>query len=111
MVTVSNYAVRETKDGRTFISLELNGGLELVQSMETGRFYGTSRKTSLPCTFTEEVAKSLIGSSIPGSIQRVACEPYQYVIRETGEEITLNYQYQYVPEQKTNVHHQHLVEQ
>ena len=39
MVHVKNYALRERKDGETFISLELAGGLEMVQSPETGKFF------------------------------------------------------------------------
>ena len=39
MVHVKNYALRERKDGETFISLELAGGLEMVQSPDTGKFF------------------------------------------------------------------------
>ena len=39
MVHVKNYALRERKDGETFISLELAGGLEMVQSPETIKFF------------------------------------------------------------------------
>ncbi len=43
MVHVKNYALRERKDGETFITLELTGGVEMVQSTDTGRFYATIR--------------------------------------------------------------------
>jgi hypothetical protein len=98
MVTVSNYALRNASDGHQFITLELNGGLEFIQSQNTGKFYATTRKCSIPCTFGEEVAKTMIGSSFPGEVVRVESDPYEYTIKDTGEVITLNYSYQYLPE-------------
>jgi hypothetical protein len=74
MVTVSSYVPRTRKDGTTFIALEISGGLELVQSGNTGKFYATLRKTSIPCTFDETLAKTLIGTQMPGSIVRVTVE-------------------------------------
>jgi len=95
MVTVTAYAERETKDGRKFITLELTGGLELVVSSSTGNHYATVRKCSIPSTFGEEIAKSLIGTQLPGEIVRVECEPYEYVKESTGETIMLNYNWSY----------------
>jgi hypothetical protein len=57
MVTVSNYALRVRKDGSTFVVLELTGGLEIIQSSNTGKHYATVRKCTIPSTFSEEVAK------------------------------------------------------
>ena len=91
MVTVSSYAVRTRKDGTTFIALELSGGVELVQSNNSGKFYATVRKTSIPSTFNETIAKGLIGSQMPGSIVRVQVDPYQFVNQRTGEVLTLQH--------------------
>jgi hypothetical protein len=33
---------------------------------------------------------------MPGSIVRESCDPYKYVIPETGEEIKLSHTYRYV---------------
>ena len=97
MVTVTNYAVRKTKDERTFITLELTGNVELVQSQETGNFYATVRKCSIPSTFDEEVAKSIIGSKMEGEIVRVEAEPYDFENPNTGEVMTLAYSWAYRP--------------
>lgn len=98
MVTVTNYAERLRKDGTSFITLELSGGFELVQSSNTGRFYGTIRKTSIPCTFNGEMAKTLIGSQMPGNIVRVQVDPYDFVNTRTGEVLRLQHSYSYQPE-------------
>ena len=97
MVTVKNFALRESKEGKPFVTLELQGDLEMVQSMETGRFYATARKCNVTSTFDEVAAKGLIGKQIPGSIKRVAAENYEYTIPETGEVILLAHTYQYFP--------------
>ena len=103
MVTVSSYAVRTRKDGTTFIALELTGGIELVLSNNSGKFYATVRKTSIPSTFNETIAKGLIGSQIPGSIVRVQVDPYQFVNQRTGEVLTLQHSFSYQPEGSTEL--------
>jgi hypothetical protein len=103
MVTVSSYSVRTRKDGTTFIALELSGGVELVQSNNSGKFYATVRKTSIPSTFNETIAKGLIGSQMPGSIVRVQVDPYQFVNQRTGEVLTLQHSFSYQPEGSTEL--------
>ena len=97
MVTVNSFAKRETKDGRSFISLELMGSAELVQSANTGKFYATVRKCSIPATFDESVASSLVGTQMPGDIVRIECDPYEYSIQATGEVVTLQHTFGYQP--------------
>ena len=103
MVTITNYSERTRKDGTTFIALELSGGVELVQSGNSGRFYATIRKTSIPSTFDETIAKGLIGSQMPGSIVRVQVDPYQFVNQRTGEVLTLQHSFSYQPEGSTEL--------
>jgi hypothetical protein len=98
MVRVVNYHVRQTKDGKPFVALELQGDLVMVQSMETGRFYATAKKCTITSTFNEEVAKTLIGEQIPGRIERVACDPFDFTVPESGEVITLNHRWEYFPD-------------
>jgi hypothetical protein len=101
MVKVNAYSVKQNKDGEKFIALELTGDLELVQSQQTGRFYATVRKCSIPSTFDENVAKEMLGKTLAGKIDRVECVPYEYTIPESGEMVTLNYSWSYVPETET----------
>ena len=97
MVHVKNYALRERKDGETFIALELAGGLEMVQSAETGKFYATIRKCSIPSTLDEPTAQMMVGQKIEGEIVRVQCDPYDFTNPRTGEVITLTHTYAYRP--------------
>ena len=98
MVTVTNYSERNRKEGTTFIALEISGGVELVQSNNTGKFYATVRKTSIPSTFDETIAKGLIGSQMKGDVVRVQVDPYDFVDKRSGEIIKLQHSYSYQPE-------------
>ncbi len=98
MVRIVNYQKRETEEGKEFFVLEVQGGIEMVKSQQTKKFYVTARKTSIPSTFDELTCKSLVGSELPGKVVKVSCEPYDYTIKETGETITLSHRYEYVEE-------------
>ena len=97
MVKIIDYALRQSKDGKAFVALQLEGDPEFVQSMDTGRFYLTAKRCSITSTFSEENAKQLIGSKLPGFIVRVQCEAYSYTVKETGEVISLAHSYEYSP--------------
>lgn len=98
MITIKNYQLRERKDGKQFITLELEGSIEMVQSMETGRFYATARKCTISSTFDENTAKAAIGTTMPGRIVRQNCDEYEYAIPESGEIIKLAHRWEYQPE-------------
>ena len=101
MVTIVNYSKRMNSDSEEFFTLILQSDLELVRSRQTGRFYATSKKVSLPTTFDEPTCKSLIGHQLPGSIKRIECDPYEFAIPETGEVIHLAHRYEYSREAAT----------
>ena len=76
MVRIVDFAERTNSDGETFYALILQGSLEMVLSSETGHYYATAKRASITSTFDEETCKSLIGSELPGSIQKVKVDPY-----------------------------------
>ena len=98
MVKITDYKLRESLEGKPFFALTLQGGVEIVRSA-SGNSYATVKTASMPTTFDEETCKSLIGGELPGSIQKVECEPYDYTIKETGEVITLSHRYEYSEEE------------
>ncbi len=98
MVRIINYKERQKENGETFFVLELQGGIEMVQSQETGNFYATAKRAFIPSTFDEQTCMALIGTEMAGQIIKEECEPFDYVIKETGEEITLSHRWVYAPE-------------
>jgi len=96
--TVISVHETENQEGETFVSLTLQGGITMIQSKSSGRFYATSKRTRIASTFDLETAKQLVGEKIPGSIEKVPCEPYSYTIPDTNETVTLDFTYQFVSE-------------
>lgn len=101
MVRIINYKQREREDGTTFFLLELQGGVEMVLSKETGQYYATAKKAFITSTFDEITCQALIGSEMNGNVVKKEVEPYTYVVKETGEELVLTHRWVYVPEETT----------
>lgn len=98
MVRIISYKTREREDGTQFYLLVVQGGIEMIKSKTTGQFYATAKKAMVSTTFDEDTCKGLIGSEFPGKISKITTEPYQYTIKDTGETITLEHRYIYLPE-------------
>jgi len=98
MVKVIDVVLRENKEkGKQFACLIVQGDIVPLQSMTTGKFYLSAKKASVATTFDEDTARGLIGTQIPGKIERVQTDPYDLVV-EGGEVLTLNYRFEYLPE-------------
>ncbi len=98
MVRILGYKTRQKEDGTNFYLLEVQGGIEMVLSKATGQYYATAKKATLSTTFDEQTCIGLIGSEMSGKIVKITTEPYQYVIKESGETISLEHKYIYLPE-------------
>ncbi|MFC4209552.1 hypothetical protein ACFOWA_00070 [Pedobacter lithocola] len=100
MVRIIQYQKRKSEDDREFFVLVVQSGIEVVKS-QNGGMYLTAKKATIPSTFNEDICQSLIGQELAGSIVRVECEPYEFVIPETSEIITRNHRYEYSPENES----------
>ena len=101
MVTITDFMKRQNREGVEFNALILQGGIELVKSKETGSWYATSKKASITSTFDDATCQNLIGQQIPGSVQKVECEPYDFTNKETGEVLTLTHRWIFQKEGET----------
>ena len=98
MVTVTGFATRQNQDGESFVVLILSGDLDILESQTTGRFYASAKKCTISSTFSEEMAATLIGKQLPGKIIKEECDPYDFVVPETGETVMLEHRWVYVPD-------------
>lgn len=96
MVKVIDYKERKSED-RTFYVLEVQGGVELILNQQTGQHYATAKKAQIISTFDKPTCEMLIGTELEGSIEKVKCEPYEYVSKVTGELLKLEHKYVFVP--------------
>jgi hypothetical protein len=97
MVTVCSYVQRESADGRKFYALILQGGMELVLSEASGKYYAMAKQASITSTFDEKTCQGLVGTKLPGRVSKVACEPFEYTVQESGEVISINHRWVYSP--------------
>jgi len=99
-IMVKIIAVKKSanKEGKEFFSLKVQGGVEAIQSQQTGKIYLTVRNCYVSTTFDEATAEALIGTELPGIVKRVESEPYEYTVKGTGEVIMLSHRYEYTPE-------------
>ena len=102
MVTISSYEKRKGNYKKEFLVLILQGDVEFVFSQKTGLPYATIPKCSMPATFDEATCKAMVGKQLPGSIQKVECEPYDYTIPRTKDVIQLSYNYAFTPLESSN---------
>lgn len=98
MVTIIGYEKRQNTEGQDFFVLALGGGIEMVKSQTTDRFYATQREATVSSTLTKDQCKEVVGQQLPGTIRRVECEPYEMADEKTGEIITRHHRWDYVPE-------------
>ena len=100
MVKVIEYQKRTNAEGKDFFVLILMGAVEFIKSSISGNFYASAFKASITTTFNEEICKGLVGRSLPGIVERVTVEPYEYKVPETGETIMISHRYVFNPIEK-----------
>lgn len=101
MVKIISFKRATNAEGQIFHLLVIQGGVQSVVSKETGRIYLTAPQATVSSTFDEQTCKSLIGTELPGNVEKKKVEPYSYTIKETGEEIELSHRYEYNPSLQT----------
>jgi hypothetical protein len=94
MVKIVAIEERYSKKGE-FKVLVLQGKVEVAISETSGRPYLTARKSSIPFTFSEEFAQSLIGTELPGDIERIECDEYEFQVPGTKKKLTFTHRFQY----------------
>lgn len=99
MVKIIGFKESLSSEGKTFMSLVLQGGIEIIHSA-SGNLYATARKANLASAFDAETCQSLIGNELAGSIEKEDCDPYEYTSPQTGEVLTLFHRYVFIPEEK-----------
>jgi len=58
-------------------------------------------RASISCTFSKDVAETLVGKTLPGKILKVKVPAYEFSNPTTGEVMVLNHSNRYFPEIQT----------
>jgi len=98
MVLITGIEQKENaKTSEKYIVLVLQGNAEVMMSKTTGRPYVTARKATLPCALDDQAARALIGQTLPGAIEKVACTPFEVKL-PNGKKAKISHTFQYSPE-------------
>lgn len=103
MVTIIGYKMSKNSKGEEFCVLELQGGVEMIQAVSTGKFYAHAHRTTITSTLNEATCKELVGSKFPGVIKKIECEPYAYIVPNSKDTIMLKHTYQYLANESANI--------
>lgn len=116
MVTVMDFAIRQTKDGREFVALILQGGLYLAKSKQTNNYYATVKQCNIGTyRFLKETefnnwrwielnnGKTWWGGEPAGDLLTGYLRPAELTLytNETRNELMKNYRL--IPDEKGNV--------
>ena len=97
MVKVIDFQTKENpKTKESYSVLVLQGEPEVQISKSSGKAYITAKRASVPCALDETSAKALIGHELEGSIERVACTPFEVKLA-TGKKVKISTAFQYMP--------------
>lgn len=96
MVQVLEVVERTSSTGNTFRVVIVGSDAQVVFSKD-GKPRVDSVKAGIPSNLPTEALKALIGNKLPGKIEKQECEPYTFIGND-GEEITLDYRWQYAAE-------------
>jgi len=110
MVKIVGYKIAKKESGDEFCLLIVQGGIEVVRSQATNKTYFTARTVNVPATFGEDMCRNLVGTEFEGHIIKVSCEPYEYIIKETGETMVIDYKYEFV-DQETMIIDEQVIDQ
>lgn len=101
MVLIEKTRVIESSKGE-FCVLDLVSQEPSVKvSKNTGKPYLVLMRASISCTFSKDVAETLVGKTLPGKILKVKVPAYEFSNPTTGEVMVLNHSNRYFPEIQT----------
>ena len=85
------------KTKESYLVLLVQGSAEVLTSKASGRAYISSRRASVPCALSDVQAKALVGQMLPGSIEKIACTPFEVKL-PTGKKVKISHTFQYLPD-------------
>lgn len=75
----------------------LLGNVEVLKSKSSGKPYLTAKKVTMPTTLTSEQAAELVGTSLPGNIEKIDCPEYEIKMPGSNKKVKINHTFQFSP--------------
>src|SRR5664280_1963841 len=104
MVQIIGFEKKQSKSKESYAVLILAAEPEVMISKSSGRPYISAKKTTIPCALEENQAQALIGKELPGSIERVACTPFEVKLAN-GKKVKISTAFQFLPTESVSYTH------
>jgi hypothetical protein len=75
----------------------LLGNVEILKSKSTGKPYLTAKKVTMPTTLTSQQAEELVGTNLPGAIEKVDCPEYEIKMPGSNKKVRISHTFQFAP--------------
>jgi proteasome assembly chaperone (PAC2) family protein len=75
----------------------LLGDVQVLSSKSSGKFYLSAKRVTLPTTLDQNQAKELIGTTLPGVIEKVDCPEYEIKMPNSNKKVKITHTFQYSP--------------
>jgi len=75
----------------------LLGDVQVLNSKSSGKFYLTAKRVTLPTTLDQNQAKELVGTTLPGVIEKVDCPEYEIKMPTSNKKVKITHTFQYSP--------------
>jgi len=75
----------------------LLGDVQVLNSKSSGKFYLTAKRVTLPTTLDQNQAKELVGTTLPGVIEKVDCPEYEIKMPNSNKKVKITHTFQYSP--------------
>jgi hypothetical protein len=75
----------------------LLGEVQIMNSKSNGKPYLTAKKVTMPTTLTQNQAKELVGTTLPGVIEKVDCPEYEIKMPNSNKKVKITHTFQYSP--------------
>src|ERR1035437_2475090 len=75
----------------------LLGKVEILKSKSTGKPYLMAKKVTIPTTLTSDQAEELVGTSLPGDIEKVDYPEYEIKMPGSNKKVRISHSFQVAP--------------
>jgi hypothetical protein len=75
----------------------LMGESQILNSKSNGKPYLTAKKVTIPTTLDQNQAKELVGTTLPGVIEKVDCPEYEIKMPNSNKKVKITHTFQYSP--------------
>lgn len=86
-----------SKSNEKYNVIVLLGDVQVMNSKSSGKPYLSAKKVTIPTTLDEAQAKELVGTTLPGVIEKVDCPEYEIKMPNSNKKVKITHTFQYSP--------------